>query len=181
MAEELSFSLDPESFDTGLLPAEARERGSQAFQDAVRRYFQQAYRRRGGRVDVAFHAGRIEVSWSGQAEQQDALSRAVALLEQGRRDEARPLLETLIQLEPGNSEALYNLGLLCSDAGELERARELLQRCVAADPATTNAWVALGVAALRGGDIPAALPPLERAVEQEPANPFACAPSSSSL
>jgi tetratricopeptide (TPR) repeat protein len=172
-AEELRFSLPEEGFDRSQLPAGTGEPGTDSFRQAVTAFFQRAYRSRGGRLDVAFSQGRIDVHWSGAEEQQDVLQRALALIEQDRRPEARQLLETLLQLEPANPEALYNLGLLCSDAGELEHAAELLERCLALDPAHANAWVALGMAALRGAAPERARPALEKAVELEPGNPDA--------
>jgi hypothetical protein len=47
------------------------------------------------------------------------------LLQQRRFSEARPLLETLLQLEPEHPEALYNLGVLASEEGKLEEARRM--------------------------------------------------------
>jgi Flp pilus assembly protein TadD len=96
-----------------------------------------------------------------------------ALLEAGRYDEAIPLLRTRLQLEPGDVESLYNLGMVCSDRGELKEARELLSRAVELAPSHVNAQVALGVAALRDRDTAAARAPLEKAVVLEPRNPFA--------
>jgi tetratricopeptide (TPR) repeat protein len=46
---------------------------------------------------------------------------------------ARPLLETLLQLQPEHPEALYNLGVLASEEGRLEEARLLLRRAVMAN------------------------------------------------
>lgn len=173
MTDELRFRVEEAGFDVAQLPPEARQRGTKAFRDAVTAFFRSAYRGRGGRVEVAFEDGQIAVHWSGDAEQQDALQRALDLIEQNRRPEARTLLESLLLLEPEHDEALYNLGLLCSDAGELERAGDLLQRAVAITPNDPNAWVALGVARLRGYQNEQARPALEKAVELGPGNPFA--------
>ncbi len=82
-------------------------------------------------MEVAFEDGQIAGHWSGDVEQEDALQRVLALIEQDRRSEATTMLESLLLLEPEHDEALYNLGLRCSDAGELERACDLLQRAVA--------------------------------------------------
>lgn len=172
-AEELKFSLSEEGFDRSQLPAGCGAVGSDSFRLAVTEFFRRAYRSRGGRVEVAFTDGRIDLHWSGVQDQQDVLERALALIEQERRPEARSLLETLLQLEPDNEEALYNLGLLCSDAGDLERAAELLERCVAIDPVHGNAWVALGMVGLRANRPERARPALEKAVELEPRNPHA--------
>jgi Flp pilus assembly protein TadD len=99
------------------------------------------------------------------------------LLQQRRFDEARPLLETLLQLEPEHPDALYNLGVLASEEGRLEEARLLLRRAVIANAVDThaqaNAQVALGLAALRQEDRSEARQALEAAIELEPRNAFA--------
>jgi tetratricopeptide (TPR) repeat protein len=89
-------------------------------------------------------------------------------------------MESLLRIV--NDEALYNLGLLCSDAGELERAGELLQRCVANGPANANGWVALepgnpyalrsyGTLLLLQGEPKEAVAVLQRARVSGPADP----------
>jgi len=92
----------------------------------------------GGQVDVVFANGRIEVSWSPATETATPSAKAMAaitpLLKQRRYGEARPLLEALLKAEPENRDALYNLGMVASDEGQLKEARELLRRSVAVDP-----------------------------------------------
>ncbi len=99
------------------------------------------------------------------------------LLQQRRFEEARPLLETLLQLQPEHPEALYNLGVLASEEGELEEARLLLRRAVVANAgdahAQANAQVALGLAALRQEDRAEARQALEAEIQLEPHNAFA--------
>jgi Flp pilus assembly protein TadD len=171
--QPIRFSVPEAEFDLSLLPEAARERGSQAFRDAVTLYFKDAYREAGGRVDVVFAAGAIEVNWEPQSGQVPASATITAHLEAGRYDQAIPLLRTRLQLEPDHVESLYNLGMVCSDRHELKEARKLLSRAVELDPSHVNAHVALGVAALRDQDTAAARAPLEKAVVLEPANPFA--------
>ena len=171
--QPIRFSVPEEGFDLALLPEAARQRSSQAFREAVTTYFKDAYREAGGRVDVGFGDGAIEVNWEPQSGQVPASATITALLEAGRYDQAIPLLRTRLQLEPGDVESLYNLGMVCSDRGELKEARELLSRAVVLDPSHVNAQVALGVAALRDRDTAAARAPLEKAVVLEPTNPFA--------
>ena len=83
----------------------------------------------------------------------------------------------LLQLQPEHPEALYNLGVLASEEGQLEEVRLLLRRAVVAnagDPhAQANAQVALGLAALRQEDRAEARQALEAAIELEPQNAFA--------
>ncbi|MCT0213651.1 tetratricopeptide repeat protein [Synechococcus sp. CS-1326] len=172
-----SFTIEETTFDRTLLPEDSRKPGSAAFHRAVTDYFQQAYGAMDGRVDVVFANGRIEVNWSPATESAAPTAEAMAaitpLLKQRRYGEARPLLVALLEAEPENRDALYNLGMLASDEGQLKEARELLRRAVAVDPSFANAQVALGVAALRDQDQAEARQSLERAIELEPGNPYA--------
>ena len=110
-------------------------------------YFQKAYASMGGQLSVVFIAGRIEVAWEPTAPETTAMASIGPLLQQRRFEEARPLLETLLQLEPEHPEALYNLGVLASEEGKPEEARLLLRRAVVANAddahAQANAQVAL--------------------------------------
>jgi Flp pilus assembly protein TadD len=171
--QPIRFSVPEAGFDLALLPEAARERGSDAFRAAVTAYFKDAYREAGGRVDVGFAAGAIEVNWEPQADQLPASATITAHLEAGRYEEAIPLLRTRLQLQPDDVESLYNLGMVCSDQGQLQEARQLLERAVRLDPGHVNAQVALGIAALRDQDTAAARGPLQKAVVLEPSNPFA--------
>ena len=92
--QPIRFSVPEAEFDLNLLPEAARERGSQAFRDAVTLYFKDAYREASGRVDVGFAAGAIEVNWEPQSGQVPASATITAHLEAGRYDQAIPLLRT---------------------------------------------------------------------------------------
>ena len=182
MIEGTAFSIEEAIFDASLLPEGSRTPGTEAFHRAVTDYFQKSYASMGGQLTVVFAAGRIEVAWE-PAAQDPALPGAPAmasigpLLQQRRFDEARPLLETLLQLEPEHPVALYNLGVLASEEGKLEEARLLLRRAVVAnagdDHAQANAQVALALAAMRLSDKAVARQALEAAIELEPQNSFA--------
>jgi Flp pilus assembly protein TadD len=109
-----------------------------AFHRAVTDYVQKSYASMGGQLSVVFAAGRIEVAWEPAAPEPagpgaPAMASIGPLLQQRRFDEARPLLETLLQLQPEHPEALYNLGVLASEEGRLEEARLLLRRAVMAN------------------------------------------------
>ncbi len=182
MIEGTAFSIEEATFDASLLPEGSRTPGTEAFHREVTDYFQRSYASMGGQLTVVFAAGRIEVAWE-PAAQDPALPGAAAmasigpLLQQRRFDEARPLLETLLQLEPEHPVALYNLGVLASEEGKLEEARLLLRRAVVAnagdDHAQANAQVALALAAMRLSDKAEARQALEAAIELEPQNSFA--------
>lgn len=171
--QPISFSVPEAGFDLTLLAESAQAPGSEAFRDAVIAYYKDAYREAGGRVDVAFCAGQIEVSWHPESDQRPSSTTIAEHLEAGRYDQAIPLLRTRLQLEPDHIESLYNLGMVYSDLQQLEEAQELLERAVELEPGFANAQVALGVAALRAGDTDKAQGPLEKAVVLEPRNPYA--------
>ncbi|MFN6132993.1 MAG: tetratricopeptide repeat protein [Synechococcaceae cyanobacterium] len=120
---------------------------------------------------------RIEVAWEPAPPEAPAMASIGPLLQQRRFDEARPLLETLLQLQSEHPEALDNLGVLAGEEGRLEEARLLRRRVVVANAgdahAQANAYVALGLAALRQEDRAEARRALEAAIELEPQNAFA--------
>jgi tetratricopeptide (TPR) repeat protein len=175
--EGTAFSIEEASFDVSLLPEGSRTPGTEAFHRAVTDYFQRSYAGVGGQLSVVFAAGRIEGAWEPASAEAPAMASIVPLLQQRRFAEARPLLETLLQLQPEHLEALYNLGVLASEEGRLEEARLLLRRAVVAKAghahAQANAQVALGLAALRQEDRTEARQALESAIELEPQNAFA--------
>ena len=142
--QPICFSVLQEGFDVSLLPEAARQPGSQAFREAVTAYYKGAYREAGGRVDVGFCDGQIEVNWEPQVGQIPARATITAHLEAGRYDEAIPLLLTRMQLEPDHVESPYILGMVCSDRMQLTEARQLLSRAVELDPGHANGQVALG-------------------------------------
>jgi tetratricopeptide (TPR) repeat protein len=121
-------SIEEASFDASLLPEGSRTPGTEKFHRAVTDTFQRSYAGMGGQLSVVFAAGRIEVAWEPAAPEAPAMATIGPLLQQRRFDEARPLLETLLQLQPEHPEALYNLGVLASEEGRLEEARLLLRR-----------------------------------------------------
>jgi Flp pilus assembly protein TadD len=171
--QPISFCVPEVSFDLTLLPEAARRTGSTAFREAVTTYYKDAYREAGGRVDVAFSEGQIEVSWDPASDQRPASETITEHLRAGRYEEAIPLLETTLRLEPNDLNSLTNPGMVYSDLGRLEEARQLLERAVELHPTDANAHVALGVAALRAKDPVGARGPLERAVTLAPSNPHA--------
>ena len=171
--QPIRFSVPEDGFDLALLPEAARQRGGEAFRAVVTANFKDAYREAGGRVDVGFSAGAIEVAWEPQSDQLPASANIAEHLNAGRCDEAIPLLITRLQLEPDHVESLFNLCMVYNDRMQLKAARELLGRAVALDQADANAQVALAIAALRDQDPAAAQAPLEKAVVLQPRNPFA--------
>ena len=173
MDQPQHFSIAENEFDVSLLPKAGRERGSAAFRKHVTKYFRAQYQGLGGDTEVEFTGGNIVVTWTPDATDRNPMGAIVDLLNAGRYDQAAPMLETLLQANPRDHNALYNLGLVYSDQGRLDEARDLLRRAGAVAPRDANTWVSLGIAALRAEDREEARPALERAIELEPGNPFA--------
>jgi tetratricopeptide (TPR) repeat protein len=60
----------------------------------------------------------------------DAKRRAAQLLEEGKRDEARPLLEQIAHLDPKDFVSLYNLACVRLSAGDRDAAEDALRRAI---------------------------------------------------
>lgn len=99
------------------------------------------------------------------------------LIEEGKLHEARPLLEAVLLLMPQNAQALYYLGVLASEEGDLKEARSLFGRAVLASEGNgniqTHALEALAMVALEQGDRAEARGALAQVIELVPDNGFA--------
>ncbi|MGE4429900.1 MAG: tetratricopeptide repeat protein [Sphingobium sp.] len=94
-----------------------------------------------------------------------------ALERAGHWDEARPLLERVVELAPDSAVALNHLGYALADRGEdLPRALALLQKANRIRPREPAYVDSLGWAYFRSGDFAKALPLIQSAVEAEPDN-----------
>src|ERR1700748_38208 len=69
---------------------------------------------------------------------QAVMSRAQALHQGGRLDEACALYEQTLAADPNNAEALYLLGYLWFQKGELRRALELIGRAIDLQPSNAG-------------------------------------------
>lgn len=102
--------------------------------------------------------------------QQQELTQAISLYNQGHIREAEPLLQNILRSHPRNGTANETLGLIYAGQGELERALPYLSRAaqVPSSPAIYHAN--LGVAYLKLGRTAAALPELKTAAQLDPTN-----------
>ena len=92
----------------------------------------------------------------------------VALLHQGRQDEAVPLLETLVHEQPDEISHAVNLGLALGAVGRLDDAITRLQRASRRWPQDAAVHAMLGHALLQRGFARSAIQELEAAVALEP-------------
>ena len=173
MPQPIHYAINERDFDLSLIPEAGRKIGTDAFRKYVTKYLQQQYEHLGGETTVEFEDGNITVTWIPTETDREPMEAIIDLLKGGRYDQAAPMLEALLQANPKDHDALYNLGMVYSDQGRLDNARDLLRRAAEVAPDHANSWVALGVAALRANDKGEARKAIERAVALEPKNPFA--------
>ena len=171
--DPMRFVVGLHDFDTELLPPEARDVGSEAFERAVTSFYAREFSPVGGMVRVTFEDASIIVTWMPSGPITNLSDRAGELLERGDLPSATSLLQALVAVEPKNAVAHYNLGMALSDLGQLEDAKLHLVKATHLDPDNVNALVALGVALYRSGDPTAARRRLTQAVAVDPENGYA--------
>lgn len=172
--EDLSFTLSWTDIDPAILPAGAREPGTEPFRRAVVEFLRHQYEAAGGKARIVFNDAEklLDVHWG--AAETKSLDR-LALDALNRRDFATavPLLKALIAKAPSDPKHLYNLGMVYSDQGRLAEAVQILSQALTAKPGHINSLVALGVVHARSGDLDAAITTLRHALRLEPGNTFA--------
>lgn len=167
------FEIGYDDFDTELLPESARDPQNDAFQQAVREYYQSEFSGLKGSLAVTFESDRVRVAWTPASEDRDLSDLALGLLERGAVEEAFPVLRALASVEPNNPTAHYNLGMMLSDRGEFDSAQLHLVKANRLDPENANILVALGVALYRSGNADGGIRRLQQAISLEPANGYA--------
>ena len=145
MATEYKIALH--RFDVNLLPAEARQVGSEAFKTAVMMHFAAEYGSQGQTAMVTVDDKEITVmAFPAEA---TALDFVLPMLKAGKIAEAVPYLESLTKSAPANAAVLYNLGISYSELGQYDEAIIRLKRAVQLDPDHAHAWVGIGNAYYR--------------------------------
>jgi len=103
----------------------------------------------------------------------DKLERAMDLLNQGKFEDARPILEEIVADNPRDWTALYNLGMCFTELGYPERAIKALEQSVKYKPDHSNSYVALGVAHSKMNDFDSAKRHFAEALRINSKNSFA--------
>lgn len=98
------------------------------------------------------------------------LQRASKLRRQGQLAQARAVYERILDTDPGQGEALHQLGIIVGRTGDFAKAAELIGRAIDIDPTNAAACSDRGVAlkALRQWD--AALASYDRAIALQPSH-----------
>jgi tetratricopeptide (TPR) repeat protein len=160
------FTIPLHQFDTNLLPADARQVGTDAFKTAVMMHFAAEYAAQGQTALVTVDDQEITVmAFPAEA---SALDFVMPMLRAGKIAEAIPFLESLTKSAPANAAVLYNLGIAYSELGQYDEAIIRLKRAVQLDPGHAHAWVGIGNAYHRMRKPEQALEAFEKAVQADP-------------
>jgi tetratricopeptide (TPR) repeat protein len=160
------FKIPLHRFDTNLLPADARQVGTEAFKTAVLMHFAAEYAAQGQTAMVTVDDQDITVmAFPAEA---SALDFVMPMLKAGKIAEAVPYLESLTKSAPANAAVLYNLGISYSELGQYDEAIIRLKRAVQLDLGYAHAWVGIGNAYHRMRKPELALEAFEKAVEVDP-------------
>jgi Flp pilus assembly protein TadD len=169
--QPVSFKIPVTRFDVNLLPAGARQVGTDAFKDAVLMHFAAQYAAKGEHAIVTVDDEQITVLTLPQ--DSEPLDYVMSMLQSGRIKEAVPYLESMAKTDTNNVQVLYNLGIAYSELGQFDEAIIRLKKAVQLDPKHAHAWTGIGVAYQRMGKRAQALDPMKKAVEADPTDGYA--------
>lgn len=173
MDETHEIEISVTDFDPQLLPADARETGSDAFRQAVSAFVESEFRGFAGRVDVVVDRDRIRISWRSRPDAPDPLEEAASRLRNGDYSRGIQLLRFILAHRPHDSAVHYNLGMALSDLRRLDEAMQHLREAIELDPSNTGARIALGVALGRSGKYEDAVEILDKVLAESPDDPLA--------
>lgn len=159
-----------DDFDISKLPKNCQDKNSGAFKTAVKAYFENDYGKSGLFATVKVDDEFIYVSQNKEPE--EMLDSGIQLLQQGDYKKGKATLEELFANYPNNAAVLYNLGMICSDEGDLNRAIELLSQATKINTGHAHAWTALAVAHGRSNDLESAVKAANTAAQVDPDDPY---------
>lgn len=96
------------------------------------------------------------------------LRQAIALLQQGKLEEAEPPLRQILQQNPDQVDALHFLGVLVADRGQLQEGSDLIRRALALEPQYVDAHNNLGNILLAMEQLNEAMAAYRRAIALAP-------------
>ncbi len=96
------------------------------------------------------------------------LNHGIALLNLGRVDAARPLLEQAVRQNPADAHAWFNLALLYKNTGDAQAAVNAFKRVTEIDPNDADTWYFLGTSYIESKQYPEAIDAFQRALKIVP-------------
>jgi tetratricopeptide (TPR) repeat protein len=96
------------------------------------------------------------------------LNQAIALLNLGKMDPARPILEDATKNDPNDPHVWFTLGLLFKNTADSEGAVNAFRHVIAIDPDDANTWYFLGSAYAQSRKFPEAIDAFEHALKLDP-------------
>ncbi len=96
------------------------------------------------------------------------INQAIALLNLGRIDQAKPLLDEAVIRDPKDPHAWYALGLLQKNSSDPQAAVEAFRRVIEIDPNDADTWYFLGSVYSQLRQFPAAIDAFEHALKVNP-------------
>jgi len=162
------FKIPARSFDTTLLPKDARKVGSFRFREAVEDYLKQEFQGLGGSARMMVGKETIEVTWDAEPGKPGPLEIAMEKLHKGDSSEAIQLLKLALSAPEVDPEVVYNLGMALRNVGRLPEAIEQLAYLTEMRPEKVEAWDALGIAYGLLRDHEQAIHSLDRALALRP-------------
>ncbi len=98
----------------------------------------------------------------------EQVRQAVRLLQQGRPNDAEPLLGGVLREDPSHVDALHFLGVLAAERGRRQEGIDLIRRALALEPDYVDAWNNLGNLLLAQGQLDEAEATYRRAIAMAP-------------
>ena len=179
-AEPFSFTHAVADFDLAQLPVdpELLLANEAMLNSAIQGFYEEWFSPLGGTSVVLIKEGMVRATWYPSAIYHNnavdqVIRHAVTLINQGDFKGATLLLRAALAHDQGNPGALYNLGMLLSDQGQIPEAIEILLRLVKISPENAHGWTALGVAQGRNHDTVSAITSLQKALEVSPNDGYA--------
>jgi tetratricopeptide (TPR) repeat protein len=153
-------------YDLSGFPKKYQNIKAEGFKEYLKNYVTEDYGANGLFAKVNIELDTIVIEEDKIAENQ--ANEALRALELGIRQKGKDIFEALYKEYQKNINVLYNLGMLCSDEGDLSRAIRLLSDLVIINPKHIYGWVALAVAYMRSNQINEANNAAQKALELDP-------------
>ena len=175
MSQESSFTLSFDDFDLSLLGDADLDRDSDEFAARVSDFFVRQFQGFGGKARVIINDQErvIEVVWTKESRWQEPKEKILDLLHRGKLAEALPMIWTLVQHDPNDSDNLYHLGVVYSELRQYAKASAVLERLIEIAPNHVHGLTALGVAEIASGNLLIGEEWLTEALKLEPKNRWA--------